>query len=98
MKYINTKKSIAVAVAAASYICIGANTASAAALEEVVVTATKRAESLQDVPISVGVLTNEFINTFDISDITDMQNFVPSLQVQETFGSTAVRVRGLGSG
>jgi len=98
MKYINSKKSIAVAVAAASCLCLGPNTASAAALEEVVVTATKRAESLQDVPISVGVLTNEFINTFDISDITDMQNFVPSLQVQETFGSTAVRVRGLGSG
>jgi len=70
----------------------------AATLEEVVVTATKRAESVQDVPISVAVVSGEFINTFDISDVTDLQNFVPSLQVQETFGSTAVRVRGLGSG
>ena len=67
-------------------------------LEEVVVTATKRATNLQDVPISVGVVTSEFIDTFDIQDISDAQNFIPGLQVQQTFGSWAVRIRGLGSG
>ncbi len=67
-------------------------------LEEVVVTATKRASNLQDVPISVGVLTGDFISTFDIKDVSDAQNFVPGLQVQTTFGSWAVRIRGLGSG
>ncbi len=68
------------------------------ALEEIVVTATKRASNLQDVPISVGVVTGEFIETFDIRDMSDVQNFVPGLQVQQTFGSWAVRIRGLGSG
>ena len=68
------------------------------ALEEVVVTATKRAENVQDVPISVGVVTGEFMKAFDIKDMSDVQNFVPGLQVQQTFGSWAVRVRGLGSG
>ncbi len=67
-------------------------------LEEVVVTATKRASNLQDVPISVGVVTGEFMNAFDIKDMSDVQNFVPGLQVQPTFGSWAVRIRGLGSG
>ncbi len=67
-------------------------------LEEIVVTATKRASNLQDVPISVGVVNNEFIDTFDIRDMSDVQNFVPGLQVQQTFGSWAVRIRGLGSG
>jgi iron complex outermembrane receptor protein len=67
-------------------------------LEEIVVTATKRATSLQDVPISVGVVTGDFIDTFDIKDMSDIQNFVPGLQVQQTFGSWAVRIRGLGSG
>jgi len=67
-------------------------------LEEIVVTATKRAANVQDVPISVGVVTGEFINTFDIKDLNDIQNFVPGLQVQQTFGSWAVRIRGLGSG
>ncbi len=67
-------------------------------LEEVVVTATKRESSLQDVPISVGVVTGDFMNTFDVRDMSDVQNFVPGLQVQQTFGSWAVRIRGLGSG
>ncbi|MGI9327795.1 MAG: TonB-dependent receptor [Pseudomonadales bacterium] len=67
-------------------------------LEEIVVTATKRATNLQDVPISVGVVNGDFIETFDIKDMSDVQNFVPGLQVQQTFGSWAVRIRGLGSG
>ena len=67
-------------------------------LEEVVVTATKRASNLNDVPISVGVVTGEFMDDFDIQDMSDVQNFIPGLQVQQTFGSWAVRIRGLGSG
>ncbi len=69
-----------------------------AVLEEIVVTATKRASNVQDVPISVGVVTGEFMDTFDVRDMSDVQNFVPGLQVQQTFGSWAVRIRGLGSG
>ena len=94
-------KNLVTAVAAGS--CIGVMPLSLQAqdpvmLEEILVTATKRTESLQDVPISVGVVTGEFMNTFDIKDMNDIQNFVPGLQVQQTFGSWAVRIRGLGSG
>jgi len=70
----------------------------AQALEEIVVTATKREKNLNDVPISVGVVTGEFIDDFAIQDMSDAQNFLPGLQVQQTFGSWAVRIRGLGSG
>ncbi len=66
-------------------------------LEEIVVTATKRSENLQDVPISVGVVTGEFVEKYDIVDLGDFQSYVPGFQVQKTFGSWAVRVRGLGS-
>lgn len=68
------------------------------ALEEITVTATKREQSVQDVPVSVGVVTGDFIQTFDIKNMSDLQNFVPGLQVQQTFASWAVRIRGLGSG
>lgn len=71
---------------------------SGAVLEEIVVTATKRASNLQDVPLSVGVVTGDFLKTFDVQDMSDVQNFIPGLQVQQTFGSWAVRIRGLGSG
>ena len=72
-------------------------TAEELALEEIVVTATKRTENLQDVPISVGVVTGDFVERYDIVDLGDFQSYVPGLQVQKTFGSWAVRVRGLGS-
>ena len=62
------------------------------------VTATKRAESLQVVPISVGVVSGDFINDLDIKDLGDLQSYVPNLVVQKTFGNWAVRVWGLGSG
>ncbi|MEQ8993185.1 MAG: TonB-dependent receptor, partial [Pseudomonadales bacterium] len=67
-------------------------------LEEIVVTATKRSESLQDVPISIGVVTGDFIEQFEIEDLRDIQSYVPNLTVQHTFGNWAVRMRGLGSG
>lgn len=67
-------------------------------LEEIIVTATKRTENLQDIPVSVGVVTGEFINEIGVKDMTELQNYVPGLQVQSTFGSWAVRIRGLGSG
>ena len=77
---------------------LACGSANAQVLEEVIVTSTKRTESVQDVPIAVSVVSKEVIETFDILDPTDLQNFVPGLQVQETFGGTAVRIRGLGSG
>jgi iron complex outermembrane receptor protein len=67
-------------------------------LEEITVTATRRRESLQDVPISIGVVTGETIKSFNIVDLNDFQSYVPGLQIQETFGSWAVRIRGIGSG
>ncbi len=67
-------------------------------LEEIVVTATKRTESLEDVPISISVVSGETIEKFRILDVQDLQSYVTNLNVQRTFGNWAVRIRGLGSG
>ena len=67
-------------------------------LEEVVVTAQKREQSLQKVPISIGVVTGDMIEQYDMKDLVDLQSYVPSLSVQQTFGNWSVRIRGLGSG
>ena len=77
---------------------LAASAQSERVIEEITVTATKREQSVQDVPVSIGVVTGELIQAFDIRDMSDLQNFVPGLQVQQTFGTWAVRVRGLGSG
>ena len=45
-------------------------------LEEVVVTATKRTESLEDVPISVGVVTGAMIEEFEIADLNDIRRLI----------------------
>ncbi len=66
--------------------------------EEILVTATKRVERLQDVPISIGVVSGKEIEELRITDVRDLQSFVPNLTVQSTFGNWAVKIRGLGSG
>ncbi|HPE47970.1 MAG TPA: TonB-dependent receptor [Hyphomonas sp.] len=67
-------------------------------LQAVIVKSTKRDTTLQDAPISIGVVSSETIDDYHVADLTDLQNFVPNLTVQKTFGNWAVRIRGLGSG
>ncbi len=66
-------------------------------LEEVMVTAQKRQESLQDVPISVVAITAEAMRDSNIEDMADIANFTPNLSVYSHPPFTSLRVRGLGS-
>jgi iron complex outermembrane receptor protein len=67
-------------------------------LGEIFVTTTKREETLQDVPISVGVVTGAAVKEFGLNGFEEVQNYVPNLVIQETLGSYQIRIRGLGSG
>ncbi|MBX3705738.1 MAG: TonB-dependent receptor [Pseudomonadales bacterium] len=67
-------------------------------LEEIIVTAQKRAESLQDVPISISTVSGEKMTENAIFKIDDLQAFVPNLSMTETGLSTQVLIRGIGSG
>ena len=49
-------------------------------IEELVVTAEKRAQSLQDVPVAVSAFTSEKRDLIGITTITDMTNFTPGLE------------------
>ncbi len=67
-------------------------------LEELVVTATKRAQTLQSTPIAVSVVTRDDIDKAEIKDVFDLQATVPSLQVGQgssTIGAGFV-IRGFG--
>ncbi|MBB3046241.1 outer membrane receptor protein involved in Fe transport [Litorivivens lipolytica] len=70
----------------------------AAVLEEVIVTATLRAESLQDVPVSVNAVSGEKMMEAGIDKIEDLQAYVPNLTMSETGIGTNIYVRGIGSG
>ncbi len=66
---------------------------------EIIVTATKREQSLQDVPVAVSVTTAEQIERAQIRDIKDLQSLVPSLRVstsQSAFATT-YSIRGFGT-
>jgi iron complex outermembrane receptor protein len=62
--------------------------ASEEALAEVVVTAQKRAESLQSVPVSVSALTGEQLGALKLSDTSALAQTVPNLQVNGIVGES----------
>lgn len=68
--------------------------------DEIVVTATKREQTLQDVPVSVSVTTGEAIERAQIRDLKDLQSIVPSLRVNQLQSSanTNFYIRGFGNG
>ena len=49
------------------------------AIEEVVVTVQRRAESLKDVPLAVTVLSGEFVRDVNLDDVKDLVAFTPGL-------------------
>ena len=69
-------------------------------MEEVIVTATKRAQTLQEVPVAVSVVDGETMEQARILDILDLQSIVPSLRVPQFQGSNQVNfvIRGFGNG
>lgn len=71
---------------------------SQAALEEITVTARKFAESLQDAPLSVVVLTGEAMAESGVSRIEELVSYVPNFAMSETGIGTNLYVRGIGSG
>lgn len=67
---------------------------------EIIVTATKRAQTLQDTPVAVSVTTGEVLEQAQIRDILDLQTVTPSLrvsQLQNSSSSTFI-IRGFGNG
>lgn len=68
-------------------------------LDVVIVTAQKRAENLQDVPVAVTALTSDDFDTHQIVNLQDMKAFVPNLTLDEALGSATTPkmfLRGLG--
>lgn len=69
------------------------------ALEEIVVTAQKRTERLQDVPMSIGVLSGAQLEEQGVADIHDLSYIMPSLSVRDTGpGQQLITIRGIGNG
>lgn len=68
--------------------------APAGALQEVVVTATRREESLSRVPISVTALTQEGLDDRGIKDFSEVARFTPGVNF-DTSGTNNISIRGI---
>src|SRR5262249_20219882 len=71
--------------------------AAAAPIEEIIVTATKRAESITKVPISMMALDQETLTKQGVKDVADLARLVPGLNLQanDDDGDTSLSIRGI---
>jgi iron complex outermembrane receptor protein len=67
-------------------------------LEEVIVTAQKRTESLQDVPISVTAIQGAKLQEAGIANMSALADYVPNLTISDAAVNTNIFMRGMGSG
>lgn len=69
-----------------------------AQIEEIIVTAQQREQSLQDVPISVSAMDGETMDNLNMDDVTDIFLFVPGVSSTPNYPFTEkTSVRGVGS-
>ncbi|MDH3350030.1 MAG: TonB-dependent receptor plug domain-containing protein, partial [Gammaproteobacteria bacterium] len=65
--------------------------------DEIVVTAQKRTEFLQDTAAAVTAIDQGMIQTRGITTLADAQNLAPSIRLQKESASTEIYIRGVGS-
>ena len=66
-------------------------------IEEIVVTAQKREENLQDVPISIQAFSGKLLDAMGITDQTDLQRVTPGLNVTNQVSYVMTFLRGIGT-
>lgn len=66
-------------------------------LEEIIVTAQKRVESLEDTPITVNVISGEALNDFEVFSFEGLSNLVAGLSISGSNFDTDIATRGLGT-
>jgi iron complex outermembrane recepter protein len=98
------RQGVALALAISGAIAAGSSWAQQQAssqpvLTEIIVTAEKREQNIQDVPISVIALSAQQLKDAGVTDIKDMQVLTPGLTVTSTTNenSTTARIRGIGT-
>jgi iron complex outermembrane receptor protein len=86
-----------VAVAIASIITATAPVAFSQGLEEILVTAQKREQGLQEVPISVEAFSAEQIDNLAAQDIGDLGIFTANVQINRASNQPSYKIRGIGT-
>jgi iron complex outermembrane receptor protein len=73
-----------------------AGTGAAQEIEEIRVTATKREESIRDVPLAITAMTGDFVRDVNLDDVKDLVTFTPGVSGNSTDGFIdGISVRGV---
>ncbi len=91
MKYAKIKQPLLRGTVAAIALCVSGTGWAQASNEdadsgEIIVTATKRAESLQDVPVSISAVTGDALSKSRVTQADELVTKVPNLQLTSTVG------------
>ncbi len=86
------------ACAAGCGLALTAAAVAAQPLEEIVVTAQKREERLQDVPISVVAIGGEQIQALSLDNLEDLTAYTPNVTITKAATGDQLFIRGIGSG
>lgn len=75
-----------------------ADTAQGGGLEEIIVTATKRNETIHRAPVSVTAISGTEMAHLGTTSLTDLDVRIPNLRVSESIAFPTITMRGIGSG
>lgn len=67
-------------------------------VEEIVVTAERRSQSLQTVPVAVSVVSGEALQRSNIATIEDLSSRLPAVKITSGALAASINIRGVGSG
>jgi iron complex outermembrane receptor protein len=77
---------------------LGAEQVSQPVLEEVIITANKRTQNLQDVPLAVTGFGEDFIKEAGLNDLMSVEELTPGFSISTfSLGQPALYIRGIGS-
>ena len=74
----------------------GAQSDQAPQLQQIIVTATRRAEAINKVPMSVSALSRSEMDVRGINDIENLARFIPGIHI-DTAGTHSIAIRGIAS-
>lgn len=66
-------------------------------LEDITVTAQKREQNMQDIGAAITAIKSERLLDSNVTNVVDLQGFVPGLQLGESFGFAQIMIRGIGT-
>ena len=93
-----TKTNLAMAIFASTLGAAPSVLAQNATLDEIIISARKQLETIQDVPVSVATMGSEKIRESNITDLAELSFYMPNVSVTRTGSDDSLFIRGVGSG